>query len=90
MKILANYDTIQIDDAKEDAMVISSTEAQNNFGKYLELSSDHEIIITKNGLPVARLLSTKAVNTFLADSLVGIVPKNVNEERIKSERLARQ
>ncbi len=36
-------------------MIISSTEVQNNFGKYLALVDQEDIIITKNGKKVARL-----------------------------------
>lgn len=37
-------------------MKISTTEIQNNFGKYLKLSQCEDIIITKNGKDVARLI----------------------------------
>ena len=37
-------------------MLITSTEAQNNFGKYLRLVEQEDIIITKNGKKVARLV----------------------------------
>ncbi len=37
-------------------MIITSTEVQNNFGKYLGLASQEDIIITKNGKKVARLV----------------------------------
>lgn len=36
-------------------MKVSSTEIQNNFGKYLILAGKEDIIITKNGTEVARL-----------------------------------
>ncbi len=36
-------------------MRVSSTEIQNNFGKYLILAGKEDIIITKNGTEVARL-----------------------------------
>lgn len=36
-------------------MNVSSTEVQNNFGRYLFLSAKEDIIITKNGLAVAKL-----------------------------------
>ena len=36
-------------------MFVSSTELQNNFGKYLMLAAREEIIITRNGTPVAKL-----------------------------------
>jgi len=71
-------------------MVVNSTEAQNNFGKYLELASENEIIIVKNGVPVARLLGMNETVSFLSDRLVGIVPRNVNEKKEKDKRLKRQ
>lgn len=37
-------------------MIVSTTEVQNNFGKYLSLVEQENIIITKNGKRVARLL----------------------------------
>ncbi len=36
-------------------MVVTSTEIQNNFGKYLQLAAGEEIVITKNGRAVAKL-----------------------------------
>mgnify|MGYP000884405332 CR=1 FL=1 len=41
------------------AMIVNSTEVQNNFGKYLMLSASEDIIITRNGLPIARLSKFK-------------------------------
>lgn len=37
-------------------MIVTTTDLQNSFGKYLQLCRDEEIIITKNGKRVARLL----------------------------------
>ena len=71
-------------------MIVESTDIQNNFGKYLEIASGQEVIITKNGSPVARLLGMKDTISFLADRLVGIVPCDINEDEDKSERLSRQ
>lgn len=71
-------------------MIVSSTEVQNNFGKYLDMAAGGEVIITKNGLPVARLLGVNETLSFLSDRLVGIVPEDVTLEDAKSERLARQ
>lgn len=36
-------------------MIVSSTELQNNFGKYLMLAAKEDIIITRNGTIIARL-----------------------------------
>ncbi|NSW91567.1 MAG: type II toxin-antitoxin system Phd/YefM family antitoxin [Firmicutes bacterium] len=37
-------------------MIINSTEIQNNFGKYLKLAEFEDIIITKNGRKMAKLI----------------------------------
>ncbi|GHV34039.1 hypothetical protein FACS1894187_03790 [Synergistales bacterium] len=71
-------------------MIVSSTEVQNNFGKYLDLSSQQEVVITKNGQAVARLLGAGKTASFLSDHLVGIIPCDVDEDDLKSERLWRQ
>lgn len=36
-------------------MIVKSTEIKNNFGKYTKLLEKEDIIVTKNGTPVARL-----------------------------------
>lgn len=36
-------------------MKVNSTELQNNFGKYLMLAAQEEIIVTRNGRAIARL-----------------------------------
>ena len=36
-------------------MIITSTEVQNNFGRYLKLAMEEDIIITKNGEKIAKL-----------------------------------
>ena len=71
-------------------MIVNSTEIQNNFGKYLDLAVGQEIIITKNGMPVARLLGVGETASFLSDRLVGLVPQETTIDQAKSERLARQ
>ena len=71
-------------------MVVKSTDIQNNFGKYLEIASGQEVVITKNGLPVARLLGMSDTLSFLSDRLVGILPQDINEDKMKSERLVKQ
>jgi prevent-host-death family protein len=72
------------------ALVVNSTDLQNNFGKYLELASKQEIVITKKGKPVARLLGMEKTVSFLSDQLVGLVPRDINENKYKDEMLAKQ
>lgn len=38
-------------------MIVSTTEVQNNFGKYLMIAAKEEVIITRNGIEVVRLQS---------------------------------
>jgi len=70
-------------------MIASSTEVQNNFGKYLELASSQEIVITKNGTAVARLIGIGAQKKSLSEQLRGIIPADVDEKSIKAERMSR-
>lgn len=71
-------------------MLVNSTEIQNNFGKYLDLASNEEIVITRNGLPIARLVGVNNTISFLSDRLVGLIPPDVDERSERDERLARQ
>lgn len=59
-------------------MKINSTELQNNFGKYLMLAAQEDIIITRNGLEIAKL---SAISDVMSD--YGAAPGTVAE---KAER----
>ena len=54
---------------------VNSTEVQNNFGKYLLLAGEQDVIITRNGQEVARL--------------TGLKPKPTNGEVLAEEALAK-
>ena len=71
-------------------MIINSSDFQNNVGKYLDLAEGQEIVITRNGSPVARLLGMNKTISFLSDRLVGLIPPDKDEDAEKEERLARQ
>ncbi len=71
-------------------LTVTATDIQNNFGKYLQAVQDgNEIIILKNGNEVARLISKEKSVSFLADSLVGVLENDYDEDEIKAERMAR-
>ncbi|SFQ12961.1 type II toxin-antitoxin system prevent-host-death family antitoxin [Salibacterium halotolerans] len=38
-------------------MIVRSTELQNNFGKYLRVAAKEDVIVTRNGVEIARLVS---------------------------------
>ena len=66
----------------------TATEMQNNFGRYLTLVADgKEVIVTKNGKEVARLIPRNAAVSYLTDSLTGILKKDVDLKQAKEERL---
>jgi Uma2 family endonuclease len=51
-------------------MRVNSTEVQNNFGKYLMLAAKEDIIITRNGIEVARLTAGESIvkhNSILSE-----------------------
>ncbi len=68
-------------------MTVTATDLQNNFGKYLQAAQmGDEIIILKNGIEVARLISKERSVSFLTDSLTGILQNDYHEDSIRSER----
>lgn len=68
----------------------TATEVQNNFGRFLKMVQEgHEIVIMKNGVEVARLISKGQTVSFLSDSLVGILSSDVDEKKARAERISR-
>lgn len=71
-----------------EILTVSSTELQNNFGKYLNIVIDgQQIIITKNGRKVARVIPEDAAISYLTDSLTGILKENYNLDEEKDKEL---
>jgi prevent-host-death family protein len=50
-------------------LIVNSTELQNNFGKYLMLAAQEDIIITRNGLEIARL---SAIRNAVSDHSMAV------------------
>ncbi len=69
--------------------VITSSELQKHFGKYLQaVQNGDEIVILKNGKEAARLISPTRKAYFLTDSLIGVLSKDYSEKEMRAERLA--
>lgn len=67
----------------------TATQMQNNFGHYLGLViGGEEVVITKNGKEVARMVSRNSAETSIGRSLLGILSDkyNIDEEREKALR----
>lgn len=71
-----------------EVLIASSTELQNNFGKYLNIVIDgQQIIITKNGRKVARVIPEDEAISYLTDSLTGILKGNYKLDEEKDKEL---
>lgn len=70
-------------------MKITATEFKENFGKYLTLAQNENIIITKNGKPIAEITKPRINNLKLLESLIGIakVDKEIDLDKLKMERI---
>lgn len=68
-------------------ITVTATDIQKNFGKYLKaVQMGDEIIILKNGIEVARLISKESSVSFLTDALTGVLKQEYDYKTIKEER----
>ena len=72
-------------------MIVNATEFKTRTGKYLELVDNEEIIITRNGREVAKLVPISKQGTPNADYLYGLLAdfpnKDIDKERLRNERI---
>ena len=70
--------------------MVTATDVQNNFGKYLNLvQQGEEVIILRNGKETARLISHEKSVSFLTDSLIGVLKNDYDDKAIRAERMAK-
>ena len=71
-------------------MTATTTEVQNNFGKYLQkVQEGEEVIVLKNGKAVARIMSYAQSVSFLTDSLTGVLEGDYDDKKTREERMSR-
>ena len=71
-------------------MIVTATEFKTNIGRYLALAESEDILITKNGQGVAKLVSAKDERSTALRSLRGILnDTGLNLESVREERLAK-
>ena len=71
-------------------MIVTATEFKNNFGKYINLANEEDIIITKNGHSVAMLTNARHAQLSALRSMRGILKgMDTSKEAIRAERRAR-
>ena len=68
--------------------IATATEMQNNFGRYLAMVQEgSEIIVTKNGKEVGRLIPREKAVSYLTDSLTGILKGDTDIDKVREQRL---
>ena len=71
-------------------MTATTTEVQNNFGKYLQkVQVGEEVVVLKNGKAVARIMSYAQSLSFLTDSLTGVLEGDYDDKKTREERMCR-
>lgn len=68
-----------------DIAMATATEMQNNFGRYMNMvTAGQQIIITKNGHEIGRLIPKQAAIASITDSLTGILKGNYSLDKEKT------
>ena len=68
-------------------MVVTATEFETNFGKYLELVAQEDVFITRNGKTIAKVINPQV---SAVDSLRGLLknaPSDLDMDFVREERL---
>ncbi len=66
----------------------TATEIKNNFGRYLAMVMDgNEVIITKNGNEVGRMVPRDMTVSYLTDSLTGILHGSYDPDKEREKGL---
>ncbi|HHW02463.1 MAG TPA: type II toxin-antitoxin system Phd/YefM family antitoxin [Thermoanaerobacterales bacterium] len=70
-------------------MIVNATEFKTRAGKYLEIVNKEEIIITRNGKEVAKLIPIRKQGTPNADFLYGLLADSEKKDadQIRDERI---
>jgi prevent-host-death family protein len=68
-------------------MIITATEFKSNLGRYLELVDKEDIVITRNGKRIAKLIAANKDKSDILRALTGIIPADVSLETAREERL---
>ena len=67
-------------------MVITATELKNNLGHYLNMAATEDVVISKNGRPIARLTGPEPSRAQRMQALFGILPSTVTVDEARDIR----
>ncbi len=66
---------------------ITTSQLKSNIARYITLAEKEDILITRNGHTVARLIGQKTDKVAMAKSLFGILKNSeIDEKALKEER----
>jgi len=71
-------------------MIVTATEFKTNLGQYLEMVGKEDIVITRNGKRIAKLIGANQDKTEIVRSLRGILPAGTTDQEAKEGRLDKQ
>lgn len=66
-------------------MIITATEFKNKVGRFIELARKEEIIISKNGKQIIRLVPVNKNESPATNSLLGVFEKVAEYEALKTK-----
>ena len=67
--------------------IVTTSDLKANISRYLTLVKDEDIIITKNGKKIARIIREEDDLVGIAKSLFGILPPDISTDEIKREKI---
>lgn len=66
---------------------VTTSELKSNISHYISLATKEDILITRNGKTVAKLVAQKPNKVAMAKSLFGIIKgADIDEKALKAER----
>lgn len=68
-------------------LIVPASVFKQKLGEYLDLVGEQDIVITRNGKRVARLIDASRDKTDILDALTGIIPADTTLEEAREGRL---
>jgi prevent-host-death family protein len=66
-------------------MIVNATDFKNKVGKYITVAVKEDVIITKNGRQVVKLVAINKNSTPITNNLIGAI-KNASQIDVEKER----
>ena len=70
-------------------ITITMTELKNNLKKYTQLASKEDVLITKNGKPMVKLVNASRTKFDILNELAGSIVMNKTYEENMQERYSK-